>query len=544
MCRITTVRKGEATAETGEETVSNLEAEEQLVCMHECEVSASNVYKGEGVMQDNTILEMQNICKSFSGVQVLHGINLSVKKGEVHVLVGENGAGKSTLMKIISGVHKMNNGKMLFEGKPMNVKDVRHAQELGISIIHQEFNLLPHRTIGQNIFLGREPIKNKALGTVDHEKMNLRSKELLGFLGVELDPKRKVSTLGIAQQQMVEVAKALSFESKVLIMDEPTATLTKKEITKLFETIHKLKSEGVSIIYISHRLEELKEIADTISVLRDGNMVGKLDAQEATTDQIIKMMVGREIKNQYKRDYCECGEEVLRVNNLSSVRFSNVSLNVRRGEIVGLSGLVGAGRTEVIKAIFGYDPFESGSVTLFGKEYKKMNTGKAAKLKVGLIPEDRKDEGVIVEMPIKENIVHASLGKLFSRGVIRKKVEVETAEKYRKELNIITSSINKVVKFLSGGNQQKVVIAKWLCAECDLILFDEPTRGIDVGAREEIYEIMNELIKQGKAILMISSDMPELLGLCDRIYVMKDGKITAHMDRTEADQERILSYSI
>jgi ribose transport system ATP-binding protein len=255
-------------------------------------------------------------------------------------------------------------------------------------------------------------------------------------------------------------------------------------------------------------------------------------------------MVGREIKNQYKRQYCECGEEVLRVENLSSYRFKDVSLNVRRGEIVGISGLVGAGRTEVIKAIFGYDPFEKGTVTLFGKEYKKLNTEKTTKLKVGLVPESRKEEGLIVEMPIKENIVHASLRKLFSRGILKSKVEAETAEKFRKDLNIVTNSINKVVQFLSGGNQQKVVIAKWLCAECDLILFDEPTRGIDVGAREEIYEIMNALVQQGKAILMISSDLPELIGLCDRIYVMKDGKITAHLDRTEADQERILSYSI
>lgn len=495
-------------------------------------------------MQDNTILEMQNIRKSFSGVQVLHGINLNVKKGEVHVLVGENGAGKSTLMKIISGVLKKDEGEMIFEGKPVKVRGVRHAQELGISIIHQEFNLLPHRTIGQNIFLGREPIKNKFFKTIDRVKINTKSKELLGFLGVDIDPKRKVSTLGIAQQQMVEVAKALSFDSKVLIMDEPTATLTKKEITKLFETIHKLKSEGVSIIYISHRLEELKEIADTISVLRDGNMVGELDAKEVTTDQIIKLMVGREIKNQYKREYCERGEEVLKVENLSSFRFSDINLNVRKGEIVGLSGLVGAGRTEVVKAIFGYDPLEKGTITLFGKTYKRINTKKATNLKVGLVPEDRKGEGVIVEMPIKENIVHASLNKLFKRGVISKKTEISTAEKYREELNIITNSINKVVEFLSGGNQQKVVVAKWLCAECDLILFDEPTRGIDVGAREEIYEIMNELVQQGKAILMISSDMPELIGLCDRIYVMKDGKITAHLDKSEAEQEKILAYSI
>ncbi len=273
-------------------------------------------------------------------------------------------------------------------------------------------------------------------------------------------------------------------------------------------------------------------------------MVGTIDAKDATTDQIIKMMVGREITNQYHREFGGAGEEVLRVDNLCSYRFKNVSLVARRGEIVGISGLVGAGRTEVIKAIFGYDKFESGTVSLFGKTYKSLNTRMATRLKVGLVPEDRKDEGTIVEMPIRQNIVHASLPKLFKNGVINKRAEIETAKKYTKELNIVTSSIDKFVKYLSGGNQQKVVVAKWLCAECDLILFDEPTRGIDIGAREEIYEIMNALVKQGKAVLMISSDMPELLGLCDRIYVMKDGCITGEFSHDEATQEKLLAHSI
>jgi ribose transport system ATP-binding protein len=327
-------------------------------------------------------------------------------------------------------------------------------------------------------------------------------------------------------------------------MDEPTATLTRNEIVKLFETIHKLKSEGVSIIYISHRLEELKEIADRISVLRDGKLVGTLDAGEATTDKIIKMMVGREIKNQYHREYNTPGEEVLRVENLSSYRFKDINFYVRKGEIVGLAGLGGAGRTEVIKAVFGYDRFEKGTVHLFGKAYKKLDTRATTKMKVGLVPEDRKDEGLIIEMPIRENIVHASLKMLAVNGVLNRKKEVKEAEKYRSELNIVTSSIRKVVKFLSGGNQQKVVVGKWLCAQCDLILFDEPTRGIDVGAREEIYEIMNRLVGQGKAILMISSDMPELLGMCDRIYVMKDGRLTAEFSAQEATQEKILANCI
>ncbi len=495
-------------------------------------------------MQTENILELKNISKSFSGVQVLHGVDLTVKKGEVHVLVGENGAGKSTLVKIISGVYEKDEGEIIFEGNPIAQMDIHKAHELGISIIHQEFNLLPYRTIGQNLFLGREPIKNKFFKTIDKQKIDKRSKELLGFVGLSIDPQTKAISLGIAQQQMVEVAKALAVDSKILIMDEPTATLTRKEIDRLFETIEKLKSNGVSIIYISHRLEELEEIADTISVLRDGKLVGTLKADQAPTDLIIKMMVGREITDQYKRDYCTPGEEVLRVENLSSYRFKDLNLCVRSGEIVGISGLVGAGRTEAIKSIFGFDTFEKGSVTLFGKKYTRLNTALTTRLGVGLVPEDRKDEGIILDMPIRENIVHASLRNLFKRGVLSRKIESSTAERYKDDLNIVSPSIRKHVRFLSGGNQQKVVVAKWLCADCDLILFDEPTRGIDVGAREEIYELINELVKQGKAVLMISSDMPELLGMCDRTYVMKDGRITAEFSKDEATPEKLLAHSI
>ncbi len=361
---------------------------------------------------------------------------------------------------------------------------------------------------------------------------------------MDIDPRTKVINLGIAQQQMVEVTKAIAVKSKVLIMDEPTATLTKKEIDMLFETIRKLKSQGVAVIYISHRLEEIREIADRVSVLRDGYLVETLNIEDAPQDLIIKLMVGREITNQYKRDYYTPGEEVLRVENLSSYRFNNINLTVRRNEIVGISGLVGAGRTELLKAIFGYDKFEEGNVYLFGKKYNRLNTKLTTKLGVGLIPEDRKTEGVIITKPIRENIVHASLRRIFKSGIINEEVETEVAEEYREKLNIITTSINKLVQFLSGGNQQKVVVGKWLCAECDLLLFDEPTRGIDVGAREEIYEIINDLARQGKAILMVSSDLPELLGMCDRIYVMKDGKITAEFTKDEATQEKILAHSI
>ena len=494
-------------------------------------------------MENDAVLELKDISKSFPGVQALDGVNLTVRKGEVHVLIGENGAGKSTLMKIISGVYPNEKGDIYFEGNPVNIRSIQEAQEMGISIIHQELNLLPYRTVAQNIFLGKEPVKNKIFNAIDEKQMNRRSKEILESLGIELNPETMVVNLGIAQQQMLEVAKALVFKSKVLIMDEPTATLTKREIDKLFEIIMDLRKDGVAIIYISHRLEELKQIADRISVMRDGKMIGTYKQEELSIDEMIRLMVGREIHNQYKRDYNEPGEVILKTDNISSYRFSNISFYVRRGEIVGLSGLVGAGRTEVCKAIFGYDPLEGGSVSINGKTYKKLSPKIAKYAGVGLIPEDRKEEGLILNSSIMNNIVQASLKKLFG-WFIKKTIERKTAERYRDELRIATPGVDKLVANLSGGNQQKVVLAKWLCTEGEIFIFDEPTRGIDVGAKAEIYEILNELARCGKAILMVSSDMPEILGLCDRIYTLKDGRITAELSRQEATQEKMLSYSI
>jgi len=495
-------------------------------------------------MEQELILKMTKINKSFSGVQVLFDIDLEVRKGEVHVIVGENGAGKSTLMKILSGVYTKDSGEIIFDSKPIVIKNAGHAQEQGINIIHQEFNLLPHRTVGQNIFLGREPMKNERIGLIDDKQINERSQELLDYLKLDVSPKRKVSGLGVAQQQMIEVAKAISYRSKVLIMDEPTATLTNKELVRLFEMIRRLRSEGVAIIYISHRLEELKQIADRITVLRDGHTVGTVDADKIEISEIIRMMVGREITNQYPREFNSPGKDVLRVENLSSFRFRNINLNVKSGEIVGISGLVGAGRTELSKAIFGDEPIDSGTVVFKGKSYKKMTTQLSTGLKIGLVPEDRKEEGAAVDHALRENVVQASLKKLFPNGILSRLKEKEVAEKYVRELKIKTTSINRPVYLLSGGNQQKVVVAKWLCAECDFILFDEPTRGIDVGARAEIYSIMNEFVKNGKAILMVSSDLPEILGMCDRVYVMKDGEFTAEFSHADATQENILSYSI
>ncbi|MCX7038259.1 MAG: sugar ABC transporter ATP-binding protein [Spirochaetes bacterium] len=494
-------------------------------------------------MQD-VILEVRDVSKSFTGVPVLEHIDMKIARGEVHVIVGENGAGKSTLMKIISGVYRKDGGEIIFEGSPVQINSVEKALHMGIGIIHQEFNLLPHRTIGQNIFLGREPIKNPLLKLIDHEAIYRRSSELMDYLGMSIDPKTPVYNLGIAQQQMVEVAKALCFKSKVLIMDEPTATLTHKETVKLFEVIMKLKSEGVSIIYISHRLEEIRQIADTLTILRDGRVVGELAAKDASIDEIIRLMVGREIKNQYERRHFTQGDEVLRTEELGAKRFSRVNIRLHRGEIVGLSGLVGAGRTELAKSIFGYDAIEMGFLYIHGKKMHRMDTGKATSLRIGFLPEDRKEEGAIIEMPVRHNIVHAVLKRLFRYSILSKKRELEIATRYKEELNIRTPSVNKLVKLLSGGNQQKVVVAKWMCADCDILIFDEPTRGIDVGAKADIYAIMSRLVEKGKAILMISSDLPELIGMCDRIYAMKDGRVTAEFSRGEASQEKILAACV
>ena len=493
-------------------------------------------------MSNDIVLSVKGVCKSFSGVQVLKDINLDIRKGEVHVLVGENGAGKSTLMKIITGIYDMDEGEIWFEGNKVDIRTPKDAQELGISIIHQEFNLLGHRSVSQNIFLGREPVSNKFL--IREAEMDRQAKELLDNLGVDIDPRTKIASLGVAQQQMVEVAKALSFKSKVLIMDEPTATLTANEIEKLFAAIRRLRDDGVSIVYISHRLEEFQQIADRLTVLRDGQTIKTMNLADTNIEEIIRLMVGREITNQYNREYNEPGETVLKVEGLSSLRFKDVSLEVKKGEIVGLSGLVGAGRTEVVKAIYGDEIIESGSVELFGKKYSKINTGLTTKLGIGFVPEDRKEEGAAIDRPLSENLVQASLRKLFPNHILSRAVENRKSQEYVDSLRIKTTSVRKPVYLLSGGNQQKVIVAKWMCAECELILFDEPTRGIDVGARAEIYSIMNDFVKDGKAILMVSSDMPELLGMCDRIYVMKDGRITAQFTKEEATQEKILAASV
>lgn len=489
------------------------------------------------------LLDMKGITKRFPGTLALDSVDFEVREGEVHVLLGENGAGKSTLVKIIAGVYNRDEGEMYFDGKKVDFRNVREAQDAGINIIHQELNLLPERTIAQNIFVGREPMQ-KGLGRIDYKKMLRDSEELLKRLGLDMNPNTLVKNLSIAQQQMVEVAKALSNDIKLLIMDEPTSSLTKREIDKLFGIIENLKKSGISIIYISHRMDEIKRIGDRVTILRDGQYIDTLDAKTMDMDEAIAKMVGRKITKLYSRRYNKPGREVLRTEKLTGLRFRNVSINVREGEIVSLAGLVGAGRTEVAKALFGYDPIEGGEYYLFGKKVKNPSPKKCVRMGMALLPEDRKNEGLFLKMPIRDNIIAASLNKLFKNGIVQNNTANDTAEKYKKELKIATPNIYKLVGELSGGNQQKVVVGKWLSTDCKFFIFDEPTRGIDVGAKAEIYQLLDDLAANGAGILMISSEMNEVINLSDRVYVMREGEVVKELDRSEVSQEAILAYAL
>lgn len=496
-------------------------------------------------MDGKYILRMCDITKTFPGMTALDKVSFDLREGEVHVLVGENGAGKSTLMKILCGVYGKDCGRINLCGTDVEVRDTKHAEGLGISMIHQEFNLLPFRNVAQNIFLGREPVKGP-LKVLDEERMHEESKQLLRSLGMVLDTRTPVKELGVAQRQMVEVAKALSMNAKVLIMDEPTATLTTREIEQLFATIANLTKKGVSIVYISHRMEEIFRIADRITVLRDGLYVATVeDPSGITMDELVAMMVGRRIEKRFEKPPVKLGKEVLRVEGLSSDgKFEDVSLYVREGEIVGISGLVGAGRTEVARAIFGADPKDSGKVSLFGGEIKAGSPGAMVAKGVGFVPEDRKEQGLALIMSVKDNIVQASLDKVSTGPFINGSKERKVARKYVDELRVATPSVQKLAKFLSGGTQQKVVIAKWLASGSRVLIFDEPTRGIDVGAKQEIYKIMGDLVKEGVGILMISSELPEIISVCDRIYVMHEGRITGEVMQADANQELILGLAM
>ena len=490
------------------------------------------------------LLEMKNISKRFPGTLAVDDVDFDAYPGELHVLLGENGAGKSTLVKIISGIIERDKGEMIYDGSPRSFKDVSEAQASGINIIHQELNLLPERTIAQNIFVGREPVLKRLPGVVDKKKMVEDSRELLSSIGLDLDPNTLVKNLSIAQQQMVEVSKSLSINLKLLIMDEPTSSLTNKEIDKLFEIIERLKKQNIAIIYISHRMDEIKRVGDRVSILRDGRYVDTVNATDMDMDDVIKKMVGRTIEKMYERDFNTPGEEILRTENLTGLRFRNVNVSVKAGEIVSMSGLIGAGRSEVAKAIFGYDPISGGCYYMSGQKVTRTTPKRSVRRGIAFLPEDRKAEGLHLLMPIRTNAVMASLRKVFPNRILSKRAERTFANHYHSELRIASPNVEKLVFELSGGNQQKVVLAKWLATQGILIIIDEPTRGIDVGAKAEIYQILNSLAKEGCGILMISSELNEVIGLSDRVYVMRDGEISCELVRGELSQETIIKHAV
>lgn len=496
------------------------------------------------VSDSDVILKMTGITKRFPGTLALDKVQLTCEKGKVHVLLGENGAGKSTLMKIISGVYQRDEGTIWYDGKEVSFTNVRQSMAAGISMIHQELNLLPERTIAQNIYLGHEPVRKGTRGIVDEKKMIADSRALMNSLGLDMDPQTLVKNLSIAQQQMVEVVKALSQEVKLVIMDEPTSSLTSREITKLFEIVERLKKNNTAIIYISHRMDEIKRVGDCVTVMRDGQYIDTVNAADAELDTLISMMVGRKIQKMYERNYREPGDIIFETRELSGLRFRNVSIKVREGEIVSLSGLIGAGRTEIAKAVFGIEPIDKGGFTLYGRPIKRITPTKAVEYSMGLLPEDRKKEGLVLQAPIKENLVAACLKKTFKTGILHGRTENEIGAKYVGDLRIATPNADKIVGELSGGNQQKVVIGKWLETGCKFLIIDEPTRGIDVGAKSEIYKLLDSLVQQGYGILMITSELNEVIGISDRVYVVKDGEITGELNRHELTQERIMRYAV
>lgn len=492
------------------------------------------------------VLEMKNIYKSFPGVKVLEDVNLRIKPGEVHALMGENGAGKSTLMKILMGIYKADQGSIVLQGKETVMHGPKDAMNKGISMIHQELNTLLDMEVAENVFVGRELLKKgfSKMKIVDLDKMREETAKYFREMNIDIDPRAKMRTLSVAEMQLVEIVKAISLNSKIIVMDEPTSAITEKEALVLFEQIDRLKKQGVAIIYISHKMDEIFRISDTITVLRDGQWIGTKPAADLDDNSLIKMMVGRELTDIYPKEATQIGDVILELKNLSrGKKVKDVSLTLRRGEVLGIAGLVGAGRSELVETVFGLYPKTGGEIFLNGKKTVIKNPQEAIKNKIALITEDRKLTGLNLIGSVKENISAVSLSKLSKNGIINKRQEGEVAEKYIKELKIKTPDGNAVVGNLSGGNQQKVVLAKWLLDEPEIIIFDEPTRGIDIGAKRDIYLLINELAKEGKAVIVISSEMAEVMGISDRIVVMCEGQLTGEIEREEFSQELIMSYA-
>lgn len=490
------------------------------------------------------ILEMRGISKTFPGVQALDKVDVVVRRGEVHCLLGENGAGKSTLIKILAGAYEKDEGEIILRGQKVEHLNPFISQQLGISVIYQELELIPYLSVAENILLGNAP---QALpgGFISWKKMYQQAQKILDDLGVDISPRAIVKDLGVAQQQMTEIAKALSRNADIIVMDEPTSALTDKEIPQLFEAIRRVRAQNRSVIYISHRLQELSEIGDVATVLRDGQLVGTVPAKETSMDQLIKMMVGRELKEKFPKQEVQLGDEVLRVENLNRAGLlRNISFSLRRGEILGVAGLVGSGRTEMARAIFGADPIDSGDIHVEGRKVKINSPVDAINAGIGFLTEDRKGQGLVLVQSVKNNITLASLPRFSPHTFIRSAEEFRAGAELVKSLDVRTPSLTQQVQFLSGGNQQKVVIAKWLCGRSKILIFDEPTRGIDVGAKVEVYQLMNELVRQGVGIIMISSELPEVLGMSDRILVMRQGEIAGEYSREEATQEVLLSAAL
>ncbi|HAM80004.1 sugar ABC transporter ATP-binding protein [Ornithinibacillus bavariensis] len=488
------------------------------------------------------LVEMVGVSKSFSGNQVLHNVQFEVKKGEIHALMGENGAGKSTLVKVLTGIHERDSGQIKVNGGEVHFTNPKQAEARGIVVIHQELNIIPHLTVSQNMFLGKELTYGRS-GILNHRKMKALTEESLQKLGVtNISPDDIAGDLSVGKQQMIEIARALATNAELIIMDEPTAALTEREIASLFEVVTDLKRKGVAFVYISHRMEEIFQICDRITILRDGEYIGTENISDTSFEQVVKMMVGRELGERFPARKSKIGNIVFEVDNLSSKdgTFHNVSFTVKEGEILGVAGLMGAGRTEVMETIFGYRKKDSGSVKLNGKELKMRHPNDLINAGVGFITEDRKSKGLVLGSSIRENIALVNLKTVSQKGVISNKKERDLVEKLIERLHVRTTGKEQEVKSLSGGNQQKVVIAKWLGINPKVLILDEPTRGVDIGAKKEIYSIINELTEHGVAIIMVSSELPEILGVSDRIMVLHEGSVTAFIDREDADQEIIM----
>lgn len=492
---------------------------------------------------ENKLLLMKDIEKSFPGVKALQGAYLELEKGKVNVILGENGAGKSTLMKILTGVYSKDKGEIFLEGQSVEVKSPKEAEKYGISIIYQEFNLLPHLRVSENIFVTRLP-KNK-FGLIDEKKLYSEAKKILDRLNLKIDPNEIVENLSVAQQQMVEIAKALSVNCKVLVMDEPTAALTESEIEDLFKVIYDLKSQGVGIIYISHRMEELKFIADKVTIMRDGQYITTLNFKDTSLDEMISLMVGRSLESQFPKREKNIGETILEVKQISKKgKYKDVSFDLKRGEILGLAGLMGAGRTEVARGIFGADPIDSGEIILENEVLNLKTPIDAIKKGIAYLTEDRKRDGLLLNLSVEDNIMISNPNSYSnSLKICDFSKSKNLCNNFVKSMNIKTPNLKQEIKNLSGGNQQKVIIARWLCEDKKILLIDEPTRGIDVGAKREVYNLMNNLVANGMSIIMISSELPEVLGMSDRVIIMREGNVTGIVPVEELNQEKIMYYA-